>query len=230
MEISEILQSMARAYHKKNPQHTHGIIQFEIDPPGETWHLNMQSEQEPGLQQGMDAHTRFTVITSDDILIKLYNGEIAPLTAAGRARISDPAPLDFRLAEGVLLTPEVYAEIISFVQRFFNVTPPERILLGEQHTRYVHGGNAVALYYHPGFRSAWYTLKKGEQLNEQGDSNPFHQAFIFLSGRARLRIGSQEIYVTPNQAFYIPPSTEHIVWAESDDPLTLIFLAWGGGA
>jgi mannose-6-phosphate isomerase-like protein (cupin superfamily) len=230
MEIHELLQSMAAAYHRKNPRHPHGVIQFEIDPPGEKWHMNMLPGQEPRLQQGKDPHARFTIITSSDILTRLYNGELAPLTAAGRARMRDPAPLDFRLEGGLSLTPEIYAEIIAFVQRFFNVSTPERILLGREHTRRVHGGDAIALYYHPGFRSAWYTLRKGEHLNEPGDTNPFPQAFIFLAGHGRARIGDEEINVEPDQAFYIPPGTEHIVWSESDEPLTLIFLAWGEGA
>jgi hypothetical protein len=38
---------------------------------------------------------------------------------------------------------------------------PERILIGEQYARSVHGGIAVALYYQPGFRSAWYKIRKG---------------------------------------------------------------------
>ena len=30
--------------------------------------------------------------------------------------------------------------------------------------------------------------------------------------------------------YYIPPGTEHIFWNEWDDPLIMIFIAWGEGA
>jgi mannose-6-phosphate isomerase-like protein (cupin superfamily) len=86
------------------------------------------------------------------------------------------------------------------------------------------------MFYGKGFRSAWYLLEKGDQLNEPGDTNPFPQAFIFLSGEGRARIGGKDLTVKLNEAYLIPPDTEHIIWNDREEPLTLIFLAWGEGA
>ncbi len=206
------------------------IVQFDFQPEGETWHIVWADEKAPAIHAGPHADARFIFVLSAATLAQLHAGKLAPLTAAGRAHISEPAPLDFRLGAGLTLTPDLYAELIAFVQRFFNPSEPRRILLGEPHARMIHGGHAVALFYDPGFRSAWYLLQPGERLNAPGDTNPFPQAFIFLSGEGRAKIGETALTVRANEAYYIPPHTDHVVWNESDAPLTLIFLAWGEGA
>jgi mannose-6-phosphate isomerase-like protein (cupin superfamily) len=94
----------------------------------------------------------------------------------------------------------------------------------------VHGGHAIPLYYYPGFRSAWYLIKKGERLNELGDISPFPQAFIFISGKGFAKIGEKTMRVRAGEAYYIPPGSEHVVWTEGDNSLELIYLAWGEGA
>jgi mannose-6-phosphate isomerase-like protein (cupin superfamily) len=152
------------------------------------------------------------------------------MTAAGKAQASDAAPLDFRLGEEIELTPVLKTQLFHFIQSFFNRSIPERTFLGEEYARKVHGGNAVPLYYHPGFRSAWYLLKKGEQLNEPGDTDTFPQAFIFTAGEGHAKIGDESIAVQAGEAYYIPPGSDHVVWTESDEPLELIYLAWGDGA
>ena len=106
----------------------------------------------------------------------------------------------------------------------------EQILLGEEYSRMVHGAHAIPLYYHPELRSAWYMVKKGERLNEPGDTNPFPQALIFISGEGVAKIGEKTIKVKADESYYIPPSSDHVVWTESDEPLVLIFLACGEGA
>jgi mannose-6-phosphate isomerase-like protein (cupin superfamily) len=152
------------------------------------------------------------------------------MTAAAKTKISDYAPLNWKLPEGLKLTPEIMAKIYFFVQHFFNWRVPEKILLGEKYSRVVHGGHAVPLYYYPGLRSAWYLLRKGERLNEPGDTNPFPQAFIFIKGEGFAKIGDKTIEVKAGESYYIPPDSDHVVWTENDEPLVFIWLAWGKGA
>ena len=73
-------------------------------------------------------------------------------------------------------------------------------------------------------------MKKGELLNEAGDTNPFPQAFIFISGEGFATIGDETVQVSGGESYYIPPGSDHIVWTESEDPLVLIWIAWGEGA
>ena len=113
---------------------------------------------------------------------------------------------------------------------FFNTSKPEKIKLGEQYSRKVHGGHAIPLYYHPGFRSAWHMVKKGEQINEPGDVNPFPQAIVVINGKGYAKIGDQTVEINSNESYYIPPKSDHVIWTESEEPLVLIWLAWGEGA
>lgn len=94
---------------------------------------------------------------------------------------------------------------------FFNTTKPEKIKLGEEYSRLVHGAHAIPLYYHPGFRSAWYMIKKGEELNEQGDTNPFPQAMVIIKGRSLAKIGEQTVQINSNESYYIPPNADHVI-------------------
>jgi mannose-6-phosphate isomerase-like protein (cupin superfamily) len=127
-------------------------------------------------------------------------------------------------------TPEVKTQLYTFLQHFFNLTNPEKALLGEQHSRLVHGAHVVALYYAPGFRSAWYMVKKGERLNEPGDTNPFPQAFIIVEGEGFAKIGDSTVTVKAGESYYIPPDSDHVLWTDRDEHLVLIWLAWGEGA
>ena len=226
----EILQALAEHYAGVVTLGPKLVLQFDLAPEEGMWHVVLAEGQTPEVQVGPHADARFVFVLSRETLARLHAGDVAPLTAAGRAHIMDPAPLDFRLGAGVTLTPAVYAELIAFTQRFFNTSEPRRILLGEAHARIVHGGHAVAMFYDPGFRSAWYLLRQGERLNAPGDTNPYPQAFVFLSGEGRAKIGEHEITVRANEAYHIPPHTEHIVWNDCAEPLTLLFMAWGEGA
>lgn len=116
------------------------------------------------------------------------------------------------------------------IQYFFAPQQPHRYLLGVSHARKVHGGMSVGLYYYPGFRSSQYTVAKGVRLNEPGDTNPFPQAFVFISGSGFALIGSDTVRVKAGESYLIPAGTDHVVWNESDEPLVLIWLAWGPGA
>lgn len=223
----EILRELTENYRQKTPVDLKLAVQFNVEPDGD-WYLEANPGKQLELHQGTIQGARFTVLTTHEILNKIYLGQMSPLTASGRAKLSKPAPLDFQPGAGLDVL-DVYGEILDFTQRFFNQFDPERILIGEQYARSVHGGIAVALYYQPGFRSAWYKIRKGQQLNSPGDTNPFPQAFIFISGKGSATIGNRTIDVCAGQSYFIPPNEDHIVWTEDDDGLEMLWLAWGKG-
>jgi len=229
-DAGEILNVMAENFKNKIQDDFSAVVQFRITDKNESWHVIVEKGRNVTVDKGphKDAHFFFS-ITSDTLRL-ICDGKMSAMTAAGKATGSDHAPLNLKLAEGLQFTPEIRTQLYTFLYRFFNPSIPERILLGEEYSRSVHGGNVVVLYYHPGFRSAWYLLKKGEKLNEPGDTNPFPQAFVFIEGKGFAKIGDKTIRVKAGESYYIPPNSDHVAWTESDEPLILIFLAWGDGA
>jgi len=73
-------------------------------------------------------------------------------------------------------------------------------------------------------------LKKGERLNEPGDTNPFPQTFIFIEGEGFAKIGDQTVKVKAGESYYVSPNSDHIVWTNSKEPFVLIWVGWGEGA
>ncbi|KPL02674.1 MAG: hypothetical protein AMJ90_05125 [candidate division Zixibacteria bacterium SM23_73_2] len=228
--VSDMLNYMAEVFKGKIDEDFSVVVQFDFKDINESWHVMVEKGRKVTVNKGLHNGAQFIFITTVDTLGLIYGGKMTAATAAGKAEGSDHAPLDLKWADGLELTPEIREKFYSFIFHFFNPSVPEKVLLGEEYSRLVHGGHVITLYYHPGFRSAWYLLKKGERLNQPGDKNPFPQAFIFIEGEGFAKIGDKTIKVKAGESYYIPPDSDHVVWTESDDSLVLIWLAWGEGA
>lgn len=218
-----ILEEMFRSYLKKG-ELSGLIFHIRVLDLDKQWRISHDRLQEVPLHA--DDFEAIVTLTQST-LEKLYSGTFSPITACGRANIRDKAPLDFILPEGKKLDDSLYQAMILFVQRFFNPKLPETIFFGDEYSRLVHGGNVCGLFYSPGFRSAWYQISPNQQLNNPGDTNPFPQAFIFIKGSGKVKIGEITQDINAGQSVYIPPGTEHICWSSKHEPIELIFLAWG---
>lgn len=229
MTEEEMLQTMADSFQNKIDKDFALMVQLDIVDKKASWHVIIENGK-VNVNKGAHGQAHFTLVTDTNTLSQIYEGKVTAMTAASKATSSDHAPLDWRLPEGSELTPETIAKGQFFIQHFFNQTVPEKILLGERYSRFIHGGHAIPLYYYPGFRSSWYLLKKGERPNQPGDTNIFPQAVIFIEGKGFAKIGDKTIEAKGGESYYIPPDSDHVVWAEGDEPLILIWLAWGKGA
>lgn len=229
-EADKMLRTMAENFKNKIDEQFSLIVQFDMKDKKESWHVIVEKGCKVVVGKGSHKDALFFIFTTTDTLRLIYEGKMTAMTAAGKAKGSDYAPLYLKLAEGLELTSEVRTWLYTFLQHFFNPSVPEKILLREEYSRVVHGGHVIPLYYYPGFRSAWYLLKKGERLNAPGDTNPFPQAFVLIEGEGFAKIGDKTIRVKAGESYYIPSNSDHVVWTENDKPLILIFLAWGDGA
>jgi mannose-6-phosphate isomerase-like protein (cupin superfamily) len=229
-EVETILRKMADGFRGEIDDKFAVTVQLTITGPDQPWSIIVKEGREIEVPEGSSDSALFYFTTGLDTLREIADRKMNALTAAAQATASDPAPLGLKFAEGVEFDAETRVRLYTFVQHFFNVSVPEKTLLGEQHSRVIHGGHVVALYYHPGFRSAWFMLKQGEKLNSEGDTNPFPQAFVFIEGSGFARIGEKTIEVSAGESYFIPPNCDHIIWNERDNPLVLLWLAWGEGA
>lgn len=161
IQPEQILQEMVETYWHKVDGNDPYVVQLEIRPDEFMSHIMVDQEQGVALVKGTHPEARFSITMSAGTLQRIYDGENSAFVAAARKRISDPAPLDLGLAEGVEFSPALYGQMITFIQRFFWCSDPKRILLGEEHSRLIHGGHATPLFYGSGFRGALVSGQEG---------------------------------------------------------------------
>ena len=203
------------------------VVQLDISPPGEQWYVSVGRAGIPELHQGEHESPIMTLVMSSETLGRIHRGEITAFTAGGKGSGADVAPLEIEFGAAAEQLTDSKGTMLGFLQHFFARERPERIALGESHSRVVHGAHAVPLYYASGFRSAWYLVKDGQRLNEPGDTNPYPQAFVIISGRGRAKIGETEVDVRAGESYYIPQDSDHILWPAPGESLEVIWFAWG---
>lgn len=223
----EMLQEMAVIYSEKDIEEINLAVQFKLTPGKKEWFLCLQPGVPVRITETCQEEPQLIFYFSKETLSAIYSGKMNGLTAMGRENMSDQTPLDVSLGKDGSMTPAVMQQLLTFVQRFFNPTLPEKVKFNKSFARLVHGGWAIPMFYHSGFRSGWYQLDKGQRLNEPGDVNPFQQAFVIISGQGYAKIGENSLEVRAGEAYYIPPQSDHVLWNEDSEPLQLIYLAWG---
>jgi len=165
-------------------------------------------------------------------LRKIDNGEINGLTAMGRARASDPAPMDIEFMAGFQPDADFIARFIPLSFHFWTRGFPEVVDFDRQHSREVHGANMVVFYYQEGLRSAWAQIEKGQHVNKdpKDQSNPFPTMFIGVRGRALAKVGGKEVKLQAGQMVFVPAGVRHEAWNPYEDPAEVVILMFGKGA
>ena len=220
---------MAEGYRKQTPGDWTGTVRLRIEENGE---YAVSIEETAVSVEETDGNVAWTVglELSEETFEKLSSGEWNGLTAAGRESMSDPAPLDFGVPDGVELKGETLQLLYHFLTHFFTREYPTVTRLGREHSRVVHGGNAVPVAYGPGVRYAYYTIRDGERINED-ETDPWNQVFTVVAGTGTATIDGEPVPLEPNVSVHVPPGVEHVVEPNGDgDDLELLWLAYGEGA
>jgi mannose-6-phosphate isomerase-like protein (cupin superfamily) len=229
-DVGQMLADFARTCGEVAPAKGEIVVQFDVTPPGEQWYVSLDSGGTAAVHRGVHEAPAMTLAMSGETLERIHKGELTAFTAAGKGSGADAAPLEVEFGAAAERLEDPKGMMLGFLQHFFERERPERIQLGEEHSRVVHGAHVIPLYYAAGFRSAWYLVKDGQQLNEPGDTNPYPQAFVIISGRGSAKIGDAELEVSAGESYYIPPNSDHVLRAAPGETLTVIWMAWGEGA
>jgi mannose-6-phosphate isomerase-like protein (cupin superfamily) len=229
-DVGAMLADFARLCVEVTPTRGEMVVQFDFTPPGGHWYVSLDSDGKSAVRPGVHEAPAMTLRMSEQTLARIHRGELTAFTAAGKGSGADVAPLEVEFGAAAERLEDPKEMMLGFLQHFFAGERPERIQLGEEHSRVVHGAHAIPLYYAEGFRSAWYLVKAGQRLNEPGDTNPYPQAFVIISGRGSAKIGDAEVEVSAGESYYIPPGSDHVLRAAPGETLTVIWMAWGEGA
>lgn len=239
-DVAAILRAWTDAYRSEAPDSLSLIVELRIrtaetgaapaDSGELIWHVTITPAREVALREGANPQAAFVFSMSAATLRKIDQGRLSAATAVAKGVASGQPPLVFRPTAEARLIPDMRDVMMEFLQRFFNPSCPERILLGQDYSRLLQGAHAIPLYYAVGMRSAWYRLEPGQRLNERGGTHTYRQAYILLSGQGRLQIAGETTAVQAGQSYYIPPNATYGLHNDSNQPLELIWLAWGEGA
>ncbi len=232
-QVRKMLEEMAEMFKQKIPPDFAFCVNLEVstsehDGAAYCYHVVCGS-QNAELGDGKAHNALLTLTLDTHTLANLASGKWSGLTAAGRARARDSAPLDFVLPEGVDAS-QVMPTAIFFLTHFFNRHNPTRFKFGPEHVRKVHGAGAAVLFYAPGLRSAYYAVFPEDRANADMATDPFFQAFIVIGGEGRATIGQNTFPVSKGDVLYIPPDHIHILETDGPEPLEVIWLAWGAKA
>ena len=224
--FEEMLIDWAGSFLRKVPAEYCDTLNFHVKDSNSHYHL-IFANGGFRLNNWKNPLSQITLTSDLDTYRRIYSGDLNAMTAAGRASYREAAPLDMILENGMTMRGINWDYAYFTMINFFNSHPSNKTLLGREHARKIHGGFAVALFYSKGFRSAFYSIQKGELLNEAGEKDPWNQSFIILSGSGFAQIGGETFPVKANEAYYIKPGVEHQVWTETEEGITLIWNAWG---
>lgn len=230
-ELSFILEKWSHSFCQKIDSNYNAIVNFKSKNNSSKYHIIINNKNYI-VSEGLNDSAHFTFKSTIKHYNKIYRNEITGFTSMARAKMSDSTPLDIEFHKPI--SQNIMNDLLFFTQRYFNTSPHDKVILKKEKSRVVHGSHAIPLFYQMtnkiGVRSAWYLIEKGDQINDRGDSNPFPQYFIITKGEGFAKIGNDTIKIKENEAFYVAPGMEHIFWNESEDPIELLFLAWGEGA
>ena len=216
---------------------TFGILVKDADEP--EWHVVVAeraagaSRTDVRLEIGFPDEPVPYYVTDLETLVRIHRGELASMTAMGKAFSTDFAPLDIEFMEGFEPTDETSAQMMRISFHFWTRGFPEVIRFGDRDlTRELHGGRGVLFYYQPGFRSGWFLVEPGQHVNADAASqkNPFPTLIICTEGTLRARIGGKELDLRAGETAFIGPDVAHEFWVTGDEAAEGVLLMFGEGA
>ena len=235
----EILRSFVEDF--RNDPAADTPCTFGVSIPGSAepeWHIVVTGRKdaagrfEVDLRKGLPLDPAAVYTTDLETLNRIDRRELSALTAMGRARMSDPAPMDITFMPGYTPGEDFLANFLPLTFHFWTRGFPETVSFSPAVGREVHGATMVVLYYQKGLRSAWGQIRKGQRVNADARDqvNLFPTMIIGLRGRAMAKVGGVEKILEPGQMVFIPPGTAHEAWNPFEEPAEFILLMFGDGA
>jgi len=234
-EAQAILERFVEDYHH-DVMAQNGTFGVRVD--GGWWHVTTKGVEPGGtpesvtLRRGQPEEPTYFFWSDFETLDRLDKGTMNAGTAMVKAFSTDVTPMDVDTMEGFEPDATFLDRMLKATFHFWVRGVPEIIPFGEAYTRPSHGADAVIFYYQPGLRSGWFSIKKGQHVNEDPrmQTNPFPSILIVTEGTGNARIGGHEIVLEAGQSLFIPPGVTHEFWNDNEAPMHGVLLMFGEGA
>jgi mannose-6-phosphate isomerase-like protein (cupin superfamily) len=157
------------------------------------------------------------------IFNKILAGEADFGALIGRSKMSDIRPIN-----GEFINPKKSYQLMEILYTFMTVFfTPGKVKIKQLRAELAgdaHGAHPIPLVYWDGVRYAWYSINKGEILNEAGEKDPYPQAVIFLKGKGQIYLDDVSLDIEHNKIIYIPMNVIHKI--EAYEHTELLWIAW----
>ena len=195
-------------------------VEVSLTDTGERATLKIGELLEVG-EESADLDLRLTM--EERVFEALLDGEADFAALIGRSRMSDVRPINFEFLNSERI-PEIYESMKALMTFFFTPGRVKVKRLREELAGEAHGAHPIPITYWDGLRFAWYLVKEGQTMNEEGERDDYPQAVIILKGRGIFTIGDVEIAIEPSTVIYVPKNCLHQLRADED--VEIVWLAW----
>ncbi len=168
-----------------------------------------------------DPAVRITM--TNETLVKIIERNADAFALAGRSHMSESRPINFDSIDQNR-APEVMEVIKSLATFFMNPGRIKTKQLSLDLAGYAHGARPIPIVYWKGLRFAWYHIPAGKILNEEGEKDPWPQAFVVLKGSGMIHIENEILNLQLQTVYYIPRNCIHQLHA--NDAVELLWIAW----
>jgi mannose-6-phosphate isomerase-like protein (cupin superfamily) len=234
-DVPAILERFVADYHD-DVMAQNGTFGIRVD--GEWWHVVTTGVTEGGtpesvtLGEGPPPEPTFFFYLDAATLDRLDRGTMNAGTAMVKAFSTDVSPMDADVMEGFQPDEAFLAQLLRATFHFWVRGVPEIVPFGEDYTRHTHGADGVIFYYQPGLRSGWFSIKKGQHVNEDPrmQTNEFPTLLVVTEGAGVGKIGGREVELRAGETLFVPPGVTHEFWNTNEGPMRGVLIMFGEGA
>jgi len=237
MDINGILSDFAKAFEKKIDKDYKIRLQFEVnDMENGIWQIDVNNGI-VSVYNELNFEPEEILVLSKNTLLKLYNYEIAPLTAFAQEPNEKGEMCALIETKHKTEEKKYYpnkkpsAEFIEFMGRlhkfnnFFSKDYPTKIIVAKENCIKLHNVNSIGLLskFDGDKRTlhVYFAIKKDEILEEPA----FEFSIYVLNGNGILRIGDEKFNIEAKNYYNIKPKGTVFIENNSDEYLELIYLS-----
>lgn len=235
MEIKKIFEDFAEAFVKKIDKNYFIKLQFEFtDLKNENiWQVDVKEGEVYVYNENQIVPEEIFTLTSDT-LIKLYNNELAPLTAFANEPNKEGimcSLIDLKNKEPkkfIKLNQKIEPEMLEFIDRlhkfndFFSKDYPGKIIIKNENCIKLHNVNGIGLFsnFKKGILHAFFSIKTNECLKQP----PMEFSVYVLNGKGTLKIDNDEYSINKNEYYHIKPHTNVFFENKYDESFDILYL------
>ena len=226
MEIKTIFNDFAKTFEKKIDKNYSIRLQFEIkDMPNDIWQVDVQNVKVKVFDQNKITVEETLIISKKDILIKLYNNQLSPLTAFLQRPEEKGEMLGALIITKSKPTEEDFINRLLIFQHFFSKEYPTKVILskrnGVEHNNVNTIGLSTKFIGKRHFIQAYFSIKNGETLKQPA----FEFSVYVINGEGTLTVGSEEYKIESKNYYSLEPKSKISIKNNKDKVLEIIYIS-----